>query len=89
LAGAVVTVTAAVDVDLCAEALFASDLQPSQHPSTRLVWKVVHATVIQHGETWCAARVAQEFGEHPDCACRRMAWAREAVNEAFAVEGAS
>lgn len=74
---------AVLDRDLCAEALFASDLQQSQHPSTRLVWNVVHATVVQHGEKWCSARVAQEFGEHPDCACRRMAWCRHEVDEAF------
>lgn len=69
--------------DLRAEALFASDLQPSQHPSTRQVWDVVHATVVQHGEVWCTARVAEEFGEHPDCAYRRMQWALTAVHEAF------
>jgi hypothetical protein len=81
-------VTAVLDLvaDLRAEALFASDLQPSQHPSARLVWEVVHATVVQHGEVWCAALVAQEFGEHPDCACRRMEWARTAVAEAFPLE---
>jgi hypothetical protein len=81
-------VTAVLDLvaDLRAEALFASDLQPSQHPSTRLVWEVVHATVVQHGEVWCTARVAEEFGEHPECACRRMEWAREAVQAAFAAE---
>jgi hypothetical protein len=84
-------VTAVLDLvlDLRAEALFASDLQPSQHPSTRQVWDVVHATVVQHGEVWCTALVAQEFGEHPDCACRRMQWARQAVQAAFATEETS
>ena len=37
------------------------------------------------GVTGCAALVAQEFGEHPDCALGRMRWARRAVRDAFGV----
>jgi len=68
---------------LQAEALFASDLQPSQHPSTRLVCDTVTATVFHLRERGCAERVAAEFGEHPECACQRMRWAVQAVAEAF------
>jgi hypothetical protein len=35
------------------------------------------------GEDGCAELVAQEFGEHPDCALGRMRWARNAVRDAF------
>lgn len=73
----------AVSLDLLAEALFASTVQPSDLPSTRDVWTTVHATVSQHGVQWCTEVVAQEFGEHPDCACARMRWARSAVADAF------
>ena len=27
----------------------------------------------------CAARMAQEFGDHPEAACDRMRWARQVV----------
>lgn len=72
--------------DLLAEALFASDLQPSEHPGTALVRDTVQAQVFHIGEVECSARVAQEFGEHPEAACCRMAWARAAVEEAFDLE---
>ncbi|GAA3351635.1 hypothetical protein GCM10020358_82090 [Amorphoplanes nipponensis] len=42
------------------------------------------ATVDRLGERGCAALVAQEFGEHPDCALGRMQWARTAVRRAYA-----
>jgi hypothetical protein len=76
--------TAELSTDLLAEALFASDLQPSDHSPDDLIRAAVDDFARRLGETGCAAAVAQEFGEHPDCACRRMAWARAAVAEAFA-----
>lgn len=70
--------------DIRTEALFVSDLQRSQHPSPELIRAAVTATVDRLGERGCAALVAQEFGEHPDCALGRMQWARTAVRLAFA-----
>jgi hypothetical protein len=69
--------------DVRIEALFVSDLQRSQHPSTELIREAVTDTVGRLGESGCAALVAQEFGEHPDCAPDRMRWARTAVHQAF------
>jgi hypothetical protein len=31
----------------------------------------------------CAAEMAAEYGEHPDCAVRRMRWARAVVAEVY------
>jgi hypothetical protein len=67
------------------EALFVSDLQRSQDPSAESIRAAVTAAVDRLGETGCAALVAQEFGEHPDCALGRMRWARHAVRTAFRV----
>ncbi|WP_045748428.1 hypothetical protein [Actinoplanes rectilineatus] len=65
------------------EALFASHLQRSEHPNATTVRAAVTATVDRLGESGCAELVAQEFGEHPDCAMNRMLWARAAVRDAF------
>jgi hypothetical protein len=75
--------TALLSDDIRTEALFASDLQRSQQPTPELIRAVVTATVDRLGPTGCAALVAQEFGEHPDCAPERMLWARHAVRSAF------
>ena len=64
-------------------ALFASDLQRSQLPTPELIRAAVLATVDRLGERGCAELVAQEFGEHPDCAIGRMLWARDAIRRAF------
>ncbi|MCO8274985.1 hypothetical protein M1L60_30830 [Actinoplanes sp. TRM 88003] len=66
------------------EALFASTLQRSQSPTPELIREAVTATVDRLGEARCAEVVAQEFGEHPDCALGRMRWALRAVRSAFA-----
>ena len=77
---------AALDPDnVRTEALFVSDLQRSQQPTPELIRAAVTATVDRLGESGCAALVAQEFGEHPDCAPGRMQWARHAVRDAFGV----
>ncbi|GGK41000.1 hypothetical protein GCM10010124_37300 [Pilimelia terevasa] len=68
------TVTAA---DLAAEALFVSDLQPSQQPTRDEVAAAVSATVARLGSSGCAGSFAHEFGDHPETALRRMAWVRE------------
>ncbi|GAA2669123.1 MULTISPECIES: hypothetical protein [Actinoplanes] len=70
--------------DIRTEALFVSDLQRSQRPTPELIRAAVTATVDRLGEDGCAELVAQEFGEHPDCAPGRMRWARTAVRSAFA-----
>jgi len=73
----------ALDYDTRTEALFVSYVQRSQDPSPQLIRDAVSATVDRLGRTGCAALVAQEFGEHPDCAPVRMQWARRAVRSAF------
>ncbi|WP_127502480.1 hypothetical protein [Actinoplanes solisilvae] len=70
--------------DIRSEALFASNLQRSQRPTPEVIREVVTTTVTSLGEARCAEVVAQEFGEHPDCALGRMLWARTAVRSAFA-----
>lgn len=64
---------------LAAEALFVSDLQPSQRPSAGSVERAVAGMILRHGGPGCAALVAAEFGDHPETAVTRMAWARIAV----------
>lgn len=58
------------------EALFASDLQASQHPDHGAVRTAIEASFDTLGAQGCAARVAQEFGDHPETALTRMRWAR-------------
>jgi hypothetical protein len=65
--------------DLAAEALFVSDLQPSQHPDVPAVQDAITATLLRHGSDGCAATVATEFGDHPESAVGRMTWARAEV----------
>lgn len=62
--------------DLAAEALFVSYLQPSDSPSRQLLEDAVTAMILRHGSDGCAAAVAEEFGDHPEAAVRRMCWVR-------------
>jgi hypothetical protein len=75
--------TALLTDDARTEALFVSDLQRSQQPSPESIRAAVIAAVELLGENGCAALVAQEFGEHPDCAPGRMKWAWHAARNAF------
>jgi hypothetical protein len=75
----------ALDYDIRSDALFASNLQRSQQPTAESIRAAVSAAVDRLGEHECAALVAQEFGEHPDCALGRMQWARGAVRDAFRI----
>jgi nitrogenase molybdenum-iron protein alpha/beta subunit len=68
--------------DLAAEALFVSHLQPSQCPSRETVEETVTAMLLRHGSDGCAAFVAEEFGDHPESAVRRMSWARNELHNA-------
>ena len=68
---------------LLREALFVSYLQSSQQPSARDVRAAVSHTLSALGVGLCAARVAEEFGEHPENAMTRMRWATKAVAAAY------
>ena len=64
------------------EALFVSSLQPSDAPTAGMVTAAVTRAVRQFGPGGCAGRMAQEFGDHPDAAARRMRWVRQLVQAA-------
>jgi hypothetical protein len=66
-----------------ADALFVSALQRSDDPTVGQVREAVAGAVRRFGSRGCAARVAQEFGDHPDLAVPRMCWARGLVDETF------
>ncbi|MEV6928829.1 hypothetical protein AB0M46_30665 [Dactylosporangium sp. NPDC051485] len=66
-----------------AEALFASVLQASQEPTPTQVRAAVTSTLRRYGVNGCAARVAGEFGEYPETAATRMAWALEMIRSAY------
>ncbi|MGI5246085.1 hypothetical protein [Dactylosporangium sp. CA-139066] len=70
-----------------AEALFASDLQSSQSPAGRDIRDAVAATLRSLGVKGCAARVASEFGDHPETAVTRMAWALAQVRATYPAVG--
>ena len=69
--------------DLLVEALFVSYVQPSDAPPSAVIHEVITATVMRYGTDGCAALMAAEFGDHPDIAVRRMAWARETVRASY------
>jgi len=60
-------------------ALFVSTLQSSERPTARQVQEAIARTVRDLGAAGCAARVAQEFGDHPEAAVARMRWALRTV----------
>jgi len=66
-----------------ADALFASALQCSDEPSPGQIRQAIAAATRAFGDLGCVARVAQEYGEHPETAVARMRWARTAVAGAF------
>jgi hypothetical protein len=66
-----------------ADAVFVSALQRCEHPSAGEVRQAATAAVGAFGPCGCAARVAQEFGDHPETAVTRMRWARMVAAEAF------
>jgi hypothetical protein len=68
-----------IAVDLQAEALFVSTVQPSQHPSPADVDAAITASLLRHGSEGCAALLAQECGDHPQASAERMRWCRRAV----------
>jgi hypothetical protein len=66
-----------------ADAVFASGLQRSAQPTAGQVRRAVAEAVRAFGSRGCAARVAQEFGDHPETAAARMRWARAVADQAF------
>lgn len=66
-----------------ADAVFASALQRSAEPTAGQVRRAVAEAVRAFGSRGCAARVAQEFGDHPEMAAARMRWARAVADHAF------
>jgi hypothetical protein len=66
-----------------AEALFVSTLQSSESPSPDQVRRAVATTLQRLGIRGCAAQLAGEFGEHPDTAVARMAWALATIRTAY------
>ena len=60
-------------------ALFSSALQPSDVPTADMVAAANSHAVQQFGTGGCAGRMAQEFGDHPDAAARRMRWVRQLI----------
>jgi len=67
-----------------AEALFVSDLQRSDAVTPDRVREAVSVNVRRYGVRGLAARVAEEYGEHPDTAVGRMCWCLGAVQQAYA-----
>jgi hypothetical protein len=67
-----------------ADAVFVSGLQRSDTPSAGQVRQAAAAAIRAFGCSGCAARVAEEFGDHPETALIRMRWARGVAREAFA-----
>ena len=64
------------DRDARCAALFASALQPSDTPDAGMITAAISSAVQRLGPRGCAELMAQEFGDHPDAAARRMRWAR-------------
>jgi hypothetical protein len=64
-----------------AEALFVSDLQPSDRPSGEQISQAIRDSIAVHkGLCGCVSDFAAEYGEHPDVAAERMRWALEIVS---------
>jgi hypothetical protein len=63
------------------EALFASPLQPSDALTAETVADAIGSTVRRLGPAGCTGRMAQEFGDHPETATRRMHWIRQLAGD--------
>lgn len=72
------------DETLRAEALFASHVQASDPISPEDLDDIVATLLRRDGPRECAARMAYEFGEHPDTAVHRMRWARRIIRHRLA-----
>ena len=65
------------------EALFASSLRRSDHPSPENVREAIEHSLRVLGTRGCAAWVAQAYGDFPEAAVTRMHWAQALVAETF------
>ena len=72
---------------LRAEALFASTLQASDSPAPDHVRLAVASTLRRFGIDGCGARMAAEFGDHPELAAARMSWALATVRTSYGETG--
>ena len=61
-------------------------LQPSDAPTAGMVAAAITRAVRQFGAGGCAGRMAQEFGDHPDAAARRMRWVRQLIAQGPATQ---
>ena len=68
------------------QALFSSGLQPSDAPTAGMVAAAISRAVQQFGIGGCAGQMAQEFGDHPDAAARRMRWVRQLIAQGPATQ---
>jgi hypothetical protein len=66
-----------------AQALFVSDLQPHELPDVEQVRATIAQVIRRYGLRGCLARVAEEYGEHPETAVARMRWARDTAERAY------
>ena len=48
-------------------------------PTADTVAAAISRAVQQFGIGGCAGRMAQEFGDHPDAAAKRMRWVRQLI----------
>jgi hypothetical protein len=70
------TMAATQQLTGAAEALFVSALQPSDRPAARQVRDAIVTSLAAYRDAaGCAAKMAEEFGEHPEQAANRMRWA--------------
>lgn len=65
------------------EALFASCVQQSENPSPEQVRTAIQYEIRTNGLRGCVARVAHEFGDHPETAAARMCWVNEMVSSVY------
>jgi hypothetical protein len=66
-------------IDTMREALFASHVQASDQPDSRQIFTAITSVLQRFGPQYCAERVAEEFGDHPETAAARMRWICQAV----------
>ncbi len=69
------------------EALFVSELQQSDNPTTNMVAKAISRTMQRLGTDGSAHQMAQEFGDHPDAASEWMRWVRQLAVRAALTDG--
>jgi hypothetical protein len=81
-----ITVTQPDTTGARSPALFCSGLQPSDTPTASMVATAISRAVQQFGVGGCAGRMAQEFGDHPDAAARRMRWVRQLITQGPAAQ---